>query len=242
MSHRIENSTAGPVTSVEFSFSAPKYPFVAFSEDGGQAILQEIVPRGDRGYGEFFSILGIDCAEVFARAEAYDPSVEVELLVEKDDGGLFEFVVADSCPAVHLSEAGALPRQIEGVDGEGRITAEIPADVDASEVVDEFLDAHPDAELVAKRERARATPRFGHWTLGEEVTKRLTDRQAEVLQTAYENGYYAWPREITGEELAEMMGIAPPTLHQHLRGIEETLVTMVFEETPKRSPTDAYDR
>src|SRR6056297_318610 len=56
----------------------------------------------------------------------------------------------------------------------------------------------------------------------------LTTCQREVLQTAVEEGYYSNPREATHEELADVVGIAPTTVGDHLREIEsrvfETLV------------------
>jgi hypothetical protein len=45
----------------------------------------------------------------------------------------------------------------------------------------------------------------------------LTDRQREVLMAAYHAGYYEWPRDATAQEVATALGIAPSTLHQHLR-------------------------
>jgi len=36
--------------------------------------------------------------------------------------------------------------------------------------------------------------------------EKLTDRQLEVIQTAYYSGYFESPRENTGEDVAEMLG------------------------------------
>ncbi|WP_396613927.1 helix-turn-helix domain-containing protein (plasmid) [Haloferax sp. S1W] len=56
----------------------------------------------------------------------------------------------------------------------------------------------------------------------------LTTRQQEILQAAVEEGYYNNPREATHDELADVVGIAPTTIGNHLREIEsrvfETLV------------------
>nr|WP_211290223.1 helix-turn-helix domain-containing protein [Natrinema ejinorense] len=45
---------------------------------------------------------------------------------------------------------------------------------------------------------------------------RLTDRQREVLRTAYRMGYFSYPRETTAREVAEALDIAPSTVHKHL--------------------------
>lgn len=216
------------ITYVEFSLTDPMYPFVGASVDGGQVFLQEIIPRGDGGYGEFYSILGVDPDDILEMTEERE-TVDAELLARQENGGLFEFVVTDNCPAVFLGEQGALPRQVDSVDGEGRITAELPTGTDASAVIDRFLDEHPDAELVTKRQQPYSTPMFSHRELQRGVKELLTDRQREVLTAAHETGYYSWPRETTGEELAEELDISPATLHQHLRTAEQKLVAMVFE-------------
>lgn len=220
----------GGMTYVEFGLSDSKYPFVGASTGGGQVVLEEIIPRGDQGYGEFYSVRGVPHEEIVAGADAHG-SVEVERLVEHDDGTLYEFVVGDHCPAVFLGETGALPREVESVDGEGRISAEIPPDTDDSAVISQFLEHHHDAELTAKRHQPYRTPLFSHRELLQGLEERLTDRQQEILAAAHENGYYEWPRDTSGEEIADHLGISPPTFYQHLRAAEQTLITMVFQNT-----------
>lgn len=219
---------SGSVTSVEFTLRDSAHPFVAVSADGGEVLLQEIIPRGGGEYGEFFSIVGRDAEEVMRLAERHG-SVDAELLVGRENGGVFEFVVSENCPAVFLGEQGALPRHIESVDGEGRIVVEIPEETDASAVIDRFLDTYPDAELARKRQQPFTTPVFSHREFCGQFEESLTERQREVLTTAHEAGYYEWPRETTGEELAERLDISTPTLHEHLRTAEQKLVALVFE-------------
>lgn len=231
MAERVPASES--ITYIEFALSDSAHPFVAASADGGRVALQEIIPRGGGAYGEFFSVMEKDPDEIMTIAASHG-GVDAELLARQENGGLFEFVVSENCPAVFLGEQGALPREIDGVDGTGRIAAEVPADVDESTIIGRFLETHPGAELVSKRQQPYRTPIFSHRELRSGVEEQLTDRQREVLTTAYEAGYYGWPREITGEELAEELGISPPTLHQHLRRAEQKLVAMVFE--PQERP------
>ncbi|SFC52056.1 HTH DNA binding domain-containing protein [Halobiforma haloterrestris] len=55
--------------------------------------------------------------------------------------------------------------------------------------------------------------------------RTLTTRQQEVLQVAVEEGYYSNPREATHQDVADVIGIAPTTVGDHLREVE----TRVFE-------------
>lgn len=48
----------------------------------------------------------------------------------------------------------------------------------------------------------------------------LTDRQQEVLRVAIREGYYENPREVSQQEVAEILGVTPGTASQTLRRIE----------------------
>lgn len=57
----------------------------------------------------------------------------------------------------------------------------------------------------------------------------VTDRQAEVVRTALDLGYYAVPREATHEDVAAALDCAPATASEHLQKAERALVRSVFE-------------
>lgn len=52
-------------------------------------------------------------------------------------------------------------------------------------------------------------------------TRVLTTRQREVLEAAVEAGYYSVPREATLDDVAAVVGIAPTTVGDHLRKVEQ---------------------
>lgn len=63
-----------------------------------------------------------------------------------------------------------------------------------------------------------ARPDHGH------VADTLSDRQYETIRTAFETGYFAVPREITLEELAEQLGISDTAASQRIRrGLQKLL-------------------
>lgn len=221
------------VTLLEFALTEPSYPFVAASEGGAEVTLEEMLPRGEAGYGEFFSVDGCDPAALMEMAAAHD-DIDADVLLEREDSGLFEFVVAENCPAVSLAEAGALPQTVEASDGEGRIRAEVPPDADAAEIAERFLAEHPDAALERKAQQSYSTPLFTPRELTSAIEAELTDRQREVLLAAHDAGYYDWPRDTSGQELAEEFGLTPPTLHDHLRAAERKLVSLVVEDATTR--------
>ena len=51
----------------------------------------------------------------------------------------------------------------------------------------------------------------------------LTSREVEVLEKAYELGYFNWPKDISLSELAKVLGVSKATLTQELRSIVRKL-------------------
>lgn len=227
------------VVEVEFVLRDDSYPFTFATADGACRFeLAEMVPRPEGRFAEFFDVTGADPDRIESLAAAHD-GVDATLLAEHEDGGLFEFLVAGNCPAFRLAELGGLPREVVGTGGEGRIVAEIPAQYDPAAVVGTFLEDHPRAELAAKREAASATPPFSDAAFRQVVHTHLTDRQREVLRTAFEAGYYDWPRGCTGEDVAEELGITSATFSEHVHAAERNLLGALFERPGSPAPDGA---
>lgn len=228
MSQVGRGSTDDRVVELAFAFDNPDYPFVGASAAEGCTVeLEEMVPRSGGTYAEFFTVVDADPDRITDLAEDHE-SAEARLLDESETGSLFEFTVSANCPAVGLAELGALPRTVRAEDGEGEIVAELPGHYDVSRVTEAFLGEFA-AELTAKRQKAELTPLFSHREFDQVVDERLTDRQREVLEFAFEEGYYDWPRESTGEELAAELDISPPTLSKHLYVAERKVLSVLFQ-------------
>ena len=52
----------------------------------------------------------------------------------------------------------------------------------------------------------------------------LTDRQLDVIQTAFDMGYYEVPREASTEDIAAEIGVDPSTVTEHLQRAERNLL------------------
>jgi hypothetical protein len=219
-----------PVSEVEFVLRDPSYPFVGLSDAEDCTVeLVGMLPReGDR-YTEFFNVTGTDPERVIALVEEYE-TVDVSLLSAYDDVSLFEFLVSGGCPAQYLGTLGGLPRTARAADGEGRIVAEVPAQYDTRSVVDQFLDEYPEADLTGKRKKETIEPMFSGGTYQQLLSTRLTEKQREVIQTAFEAGYYDWPREATGEEVAAELDIASATFSEQIHAAERKLLAAMFAD------------
>lgn len=61
------------------------------------------------------------------------------------------------------------------------------------------------------------------------LLERLTDRQREALQTAYDQGFYEKPRRASYDDIAAALDCAPTTANELLRRAEATLVEAILE-------------
>ncbi|MBT0158470.1 hypothetical protein G4O51_00620 [Candidatus Bathyarchaeota archaeon A05DMB-2] len=57
---------------------------------------------------------------------------------------------------------------------------------------------------------------------------QLTEKQREILTTAYKLGYYDIPRKINSEQLAKKLNIGDSTLVEHLRKAERRLLASIL--------------
>ena len=72
-------------------------------------------------------------------------------------------------------------------------------------------------------------PRLGGYGGGERPLAELTDRQREVVESAYETGYYEVPREATATEVAAELDLDSSTVVEHLQRAERNLMTHHLE-------------
>lgn len=225
-----DTPSTSSVVEVVFSTTDTSYPFVGVSREAWCELrLEKMLPRSEGRFAEFFTVIGADPQRIVELVAGDDDRIEPRLVASHETGGLIEFVVSEGCPARYLAELGAIPREVGGDRGEGRIVVEIPRGQAAVEVTGAFLDRFPTVELAAKREIDHVTSVFTPREFEHLVSERLTDRQREVLSLAYESGYYDRPRETTGEALAETLDINPSTFAQHIRAAERNLLSLLYE-------------
>lgn len=236
---------SGSVVEVEFEFADPDHPFVALSaEEECRLVLEEVVPRDADHYSEYFTVEGGDVDRLIDLAAPVD-DVDAQALSYDSDGsgGLVELLVTDSCPIMTLAQAGAFLRHVDSDHGVATLLVEIPPQIHAGRIVERFLEKFSHVELVAQRHRPYSTPVFSRRQFDESVAELFTDRQREILHGAYEAGYFEWPRDVNGEDLAAAYDVSPATFHEHLRTAERKLVSFLFDSAGEydRSPGGASD-
>lgn len=116
-----------------------------------------------------------------------------------------------------------------------RATVQVSPETDVRRIADVLRERYPTVDLVSKRELSREVTET---SFIEGSVDNLTERQLETLQTAYLAGYFERPRETSGEEVAERLGIANSTFSQHLRTAQAKLFSTLFDEPEAERPPE----
>ena len=83
-------------------------------------------------------------------------------------------------------------------------------------------------EMLRNYEAAGAVPdlcKLGEYDGEANPLEALTDRQREVIETAYEMGFYEVPRQASTVEIAGELGLEDATVSEHLQRAERNLLT-----------------
>lgn len=112
-----------------------------------------------------------------------------------------------------------------------KIAASIPRTGDIREVSTCIREGYPDARISIQW----GQPDDGFPDAFDvNVNALLTDRQYEVLQAAYHNGYFRADREHNATEIAEMLGISRWTFSEHLRRAQGKLFSHLLDDPQER--------
>ncbi|SDK35141.1 PAS domain S-box-containing protein [Natronorubrum texcoconense] len=173
----------------------------------------------------FFETNGVAPDDVRTVLDELVSVTDARLVTESDEQCLFEATVTSDVVASRLVRHGASPRSITADGDRTMITVDVPTTTDVREFVEMLAERHAGVELQSRRHVRRSSTTRQLSSLFDE----LTDRQLEVLRTAYLAGFFEWPRESTGEEIAEMLEVTQPTVNRHLRIGQQRLLAQLFE-------------
>ncbi|MFB9804857.1 PAS domain S-box protein [Haladaptatus pallidirubidus] len=149
------------------------------------------------------------------------------LVSERDEESLFEVTVTEPLFASALVERGAVPESITATEQSIRAVVNVPHTTEVREFVETLRARYPDLGLAARRNRERPVQTVQ--TCRAAFEERLTDRQRQVLETAYLSGFFDSPRSTTGQEVAASLDITQPTFINHLRSAQRKLFDQLYE-------------
>ena len=154
------------------------------------------------------------------------PHWEAITVRSRGDPTRFELRMTDPPLLSVVADAGGYIDAAVIADGDYRVTVHLPPSADVRRVLDAVEAAYPETEMLSRRQITRSgdDPHL----VQRRLVGELTDRQRAALDTAYHAGYFDWPRETDGAEVAESLGVAPTTFHQHLRKAERKVLESLY--------------
>ncbi|MFC4986255.1 bacterio-opsin activator domain-containing protein [Saliphagus infecundisoli] len=167
--------------------------------------------------------------DVDAVTEAAVDLVGVETVqqISADNGeGILRLELAAPFIALDLADHGAVFREATAEPSETTIVINVPETVDTRAITRLIQEAFNDVKLRAKRTVDR-TPEDNSST---GALSELTNRQLEVVQTAYYSGFFESPRESTGQDVAAALDISPTAFYNHIRTVQKKLFTALFDD------------
>ncbi|RQH00530.1 PAS domain S-box protein [Natrarchaeobius oligotrophus] len=180
---------------------------------GGSTVYCTVASGEDAGEGEIDSLADVEAVERVGNATTESA---------------IELVLEESTVAETIAEHGGTIRSIVPVDDRTRLVFDLPETAEVRSFVDALERVYPGTELVARREHDRSMP--SERAFDATISDRLSDQQRRTLETAYYAGFFEWPRERTGEEVATSLGVSQPTFSRHIRTAQRKLLELLFEE------------
>jgi PAS domain S-box-containing protein len=141
------------------------------------------------------------------------------------DAGLFEVALPPQSLLALVAEAGGRLTDLSVDSRDRSLTLTVTvADRSTGRALLDDLEGVSSSVRVA-RIRERDAPPATHRGFVARVEDDLTEKQRTALQLAHVGGFFEWPHGISGDELADAMGVSRSTFHQHLRAAEKKLVS-----------------
>ncbi|WP_348608838.1 bacterio-opsin activator domain-containing protein [Halobaculum rarum] len=218
------------VVELEFQSTSSEALFIRLSEElECRFELDRLVPHSDGRYTGYVSVDGAEPSRVRDRLTSTAIVEDVRVIRATGSQGVIECTLTGASPALTLTKHGAKVTAAVVEDGTETLVGELPAEADTRPVIEQLLAEFPGTEFVSKRTLDRSVNPLAKLD-GETLDAVLTDRQQEVLEAAYHAGFFASPRDSTGDEIAATLDISPPTFYQHIRKATENLLDVILDD------------
>lgn len=218
------------VVELELQFRDPDSPLCRFAQNADCRIAVEgFVPQANGPAHVFVTAQGASPEAIQTATESTIAIEELICLSEREDESLFKVAVADPPLPSLLVEQDAVIRTLTIEDETATAVVDLPSTASVRVFVEDVQTQYPATDL--RRRRTRDRPIDAGHAFTTTVDDRLTDRQQDILRTAYMSGFFQSPRERTGKEIAALLDISQPTFAQHLRAGQHNLFELLFDET-----------
>ena len=214
-------------TRVEFAVADPSFVLSRLAEAASCTVsYQGGVQQSTEGNAVFVTVDAALLDAVVAAAADLVAVDDVQRITAEENGGVLRLQFTRPFLALELADHGAVLRAATADPAATTVVIDVPDSIDVRTVTQLVRETFADVELRSKQTLDQAADHDLYSTF----IDALTDRQLEVVQLAYYSGYFESPRERTGEEVAETLGISPPAFYQHVRTVQRKLFATLFDE------------
>jgi len=197
--------------------------------DGQLEVLSVVPGRGDAVRLVFTAERPPEATLEAARAV---PGVgPVEHHADRAEVPVFEATCAAGSLLSAVTAYGGILRAVSGDETGLWLSVSHGQDVDVRSYVEAVRVAFPGTAIVARRVHDDAMEPGRRFRA--DYAAELSDRQREVFEAAYFDGYFGWPRERTGSEIADSLDISQPAFSRHPSAAQRKLGALLFEGPPE---------
>lgn len=194
--------------------------------------IENIVLQAEDRYLIHVLVEDPDCEQICSAAEEHPAISEIRSL-SSSTPGLYELVMVGDCLATTATDLGADLESITVDANRYLLSAYLPETSDTRTFATRLQEEYPEIDILAQEVTDSSVSASWRQLLSE----TLTERQQDILLMAYYSGYFNQPRDRTGAEIAEALGISQPAFSMQLRTAQSNLLQrLTGEEAAKRSP------
>ena len=198
--------------------------------ESGTIAFDRTVPIGEGNYHAYGWTDERGIETLRAVVDGFDSWTTLEVLSDRDEEFRFRVVLSEPPVVSVVASQGGRVMSAKIDDGDYRMRVHLPHSADVQSLVARVREAYPGARVIAQRQ----TPRQGESETPQyhaELLADLTQRQRAALESAFYAGFFEWPRDSNGEDVARSLDISPATFHQHLRtGERKILESLLTDE------------
>jgi len=205
---------------------------VGFSEPGDCAIARAAAESGSTVTQVSTSVAlpGVECVTEFLVAGELPDIDGVEPVFPYGEAQLYRtwHTGEASCPCECLGDHGCPVHRYEAKDGDLTLVFHAADFETLQTVMEDLQEGYPPVDVQQLlRPPLEGTPEQRVFV----NRGKLTDRQQEVLEHAFERGYFERPKRANATELAAELGISQSTFTEHLMTAQRKLLDDILAET-----------